>query len=74
MLHARNKERAKQALAAVPGAQDIMVADLSSIEEIKALAAQANALRTFDAVIPMPVYIRSPKILWDGKDYLCSSQ
>lgn len=51
VLHARNAERAKQALDKVPGAEDVLIADLSSITETKALASKANALGTFDAVI-----------------------
>lgn len=51
VLHARNEERGSQALAAVPGAQDVLIADLSSIEEIKSLANQANAFGKFHAVI-----------------------
>lgn len=51
VLHARNAERGKQALDKVPGAEDVLVADLSSIDETKALAAKANASGTFDAVI-----------------------
>ena len=51
VLHARNEERGRQALAAVPGAQDVVIADFSSIEETKVLADQANALGKFNAVI-----------------------
>jgi NAD(P)-dependent dehydrogenase (short-subunit alcohol dehydrogenase family) len=51
VLHARNTERGKQALEKVPGAEEVLMADLSSIEETKALAAKANALGTFDAII-----------------------
>ncbi|WP_018614014.1 SDR family NAD(P)-dependent oxidoreductase [Segetibacter koreensis] len=51
VLHARNAERAKQALDKVPGAEDVLTADLSSIEETKALASKANASGKFDAVI-----------------------
>jgi NAD(P)-dependent dehydrogenase (short-subunit alcohol dehydrogenase family) len=51
VIHARNAERAKQALRNVPGAMDVLIADLSSIDETKALASKANALGTFDAVI-----------------------
>ena len=50
-LHARNEQRAKQALEKVPGAQAVLMADLSSIDETKELASKANALGTFDAVI-----------------------
>ena len=51
VLHARNAERGKQALDKVPGAEDVLTADLSSIDETKALASKANALGKFDAVI-----------------------
>lgn len=51
VLHARNAERGKQALEKLPGASDVLVADLSSIEETKALASKTNALAAFDAVI-----------------------
>jgi NAD(P)-dependent dehydrogenase (short-subunit alcohol dehydrogenase family) len=51
VLHARNDERGKQALDDVPGAENVLTADLSSIEETKALAAKANASGAFDAVI-----------------------
>ena len=51
VLHARNAKRAEQAKAAVPQAEACLVADLSSIIETKKLAADANAMETFDAVI-----------------------
>lgn len=51
VLHARNAERAKQALEKVPGAEDVLIADLSSMDETKALASKANASGTFDTVI-----------------------
>jgi NAD(P)-dependent dehydrogenase (short-subunit alcohol dehydrogenase family) len=51
MLHARNAARGEQALKHVPEAKDVLIADLSSTEETKALADKANALGTFDAVI-----------------------
>jgi NAD(P)-dependent dehydrogenase (short-subunit alcohol dehydrogenase family) len=51
VLHARNAERGKQALEKVPDAANVLIADLSSIEETKALASKANALGIFDAVI-----------------------
>lgn len=51
VLHARNAARGKQALENVPGAADILIADLSSMEETKVLAYKANALGIFDAVI-----------------------
>jgi NAD(P)-dependent dehydrogenase (short-subunit alcohol dehydrogenase family) len=51
VLHARNDKRAKDALAAVPGAETAIAGDLSSIAECKQIAAQVNALGAFDAVI-----------------------
>jgi NAD(P)-dependent dehydrogenase (short-subunit alcohol dehydrogenase family) len=51
VLHARNTERGKQALEKVPGAADVLIADLSSIEETKALASKVNASGKFHAVI-----------------------
>ena len=51
VLHARNEKRAKQALAAVPGAETAVSGDLSSIAECRQIAAQVNALGAFDAVI-----------------------
>lgn len=49
VLHARNEERAKAALGALP--QKVLIADLSSIEETKNLAVQINGLGHFDAII-----------------------
>lgn len=51
VLHARNKARAEYALAQLPGARSVPDADLSSIEETKALAYRINDMRHFDAVI-----------------------
>jgi len=51
VLHARNAERGKQALEKVPGAENVLMADLSSINETKALASEVNAFGKFDAVI-----------------------
>ena len=61
VLHARNAERGKQALEKVPGAEHVLTADLSSIEETKALAAKANASGAFDAVIHNAGVYRIPK-------------
>src|SRR5262249_55546640 len=51
LLHARNRERARRAIEAVPGARDALVGDLSSMLETRALAEQANSAGPFDAVI-----------------------
>lgn len=50
-LHARNAERASQAKAAVPKAENVLIADLSSIQETKQLAADVNKAGPFDAVV-----------------------
>jgi NAD(P)-dependent dehydrogenase (short-subunit alcohol dehydrogenase family) len=51
VLHARNIKRGKEAIAKVPGAETVLTADLSSIEETKLLAVEANKLGNFDAII-----------------------
>ena len=51
VLHARNPERAQEAMEAVPDAAAALYGDLSSISELGALAEQANARERFDAVI-----------------------
>ena len=51
VLHARSPRRAQEAMRAVPGAAAALHGDLSSIEQIRAVAEQANGHGTFDAVI-----------------------
>jgi NAD(P)-dependent dehydrogenase (short-subunit alcohol dehydrogenase family) len=51
VLHARNEKRAQEVLEGVPSAEDVLTGDLASMEETKQLAANANALGRFDAVI-----------------------
>ena len=51
VLHARNDRRADDTRAAAPGAEAVLVGDLASIEETRALAGQATAAGPFDAVI-----------------------
>ncbi|MGI4939695.1 MAG: SDR family NAD(P)-dependent oxidoreductase [Janthinobacterium lividum] len=51
VLHARHEARGREAMAAVPGAEGVLCADLASLAQVRALAGQANALGTFDAVI-----------------------
>jgi NAD(P)-dependent dehydrogenase (short-subunit alcohol dehydrogenase family) len=51
VLHARNEKRAKDALALAPGAEDVVVGDLSSLVETRKVAERANAFGRFDAVI-----------------------
>jgi NAD(P)-dependent dehydrogenase (short-subunit alcohol dehydrogenase family) len=51
VLHARNDERAADTRAALPSAEDVLVGDLSSIEDMRSVADQANRTGRFDAVI-----------------------
>src|SRR5277367_1576440 len=51
VLHARNEQRGKEAMAAVPGADSIVIGDLTSIAQTRKVAEQVNRLGSFDAVI-----------------------
>jgi NAD(P)-dependent dehydrogenase (short-subunit alcohol dehydrogenase family) len=51
VLHARNEARGKDAMAAVPQAETVVIGDLSSIAETRGVADQVNELGAFDAVI-----------------------
>jgi NAD(P)-dependent dehydrogenase (short-subunit alcohol dehydrogenase family) len=51
VLHARNPQRAHDALAGAPGAEGVLIGDLARLEEVKRLAEAANAMGRFDAVI-----------------------
>ena len=61
VLHARNAERARDAVKAVPGAAGVLVADLADLAAVRGLAAEADAwvkadgmadgVAAFDAVI-----------------------
>jgi len=51
ILHARNRGRARDAQTAAPKAHGVVVGDLESVAETRALADQANRLGPFDAVI-----------------------
>jgi len=51
VLHARSQERGEQSLAAVPGAEAVVIGDLSSIKQTRSVAEQVNKLGGFDAVI-----------------------
>src|SRR5579862_8407471 len=51
VLHARSQERGRQALSAVPGAETVVIGDLSSIAQTRKVAEQVNALGGFDAII-----------------------
>lgn len=51
VLHARNEPRGEEALAAVPGAETVVIGDLSSIAQTRSVAEQVNRLGSFDGVI-----------------------
>jgi NAD(P)-dependent dehydrogenase (short-subunit alcohol dehydrogenase family) len=51
VLHGRNEQRAKDALAAVPGAAAVVIGDLASIAQTKRVAEQISRIGQFDAVI-----------------------
>ena len=51
ILHARNEQRGREAMAAVPEAEAVVIGDLTSIDETRGVADQANRLGPFDAVI-----------------------
>ena len=51
VLHARNEARSNEALKGIPGAESVVIGDLSSIRQTRSVADQVNALGAFDAVI-----------------------
>jgi NAD(P)-dependent dehydrogenase (short-subunit alcohol dehydrogenase family) len=51
VLHARNEQRAADARSSTPGAEGVVIGDLSGIEATRDVASQVNRLGTFDAVI-----------------------
>src|ERR1700744_1526043 len=51
VLHARNPERGRQAITKVPGAEKVLTADLSSIQEAVKLAQDVNEEGDFNAII-----------------------
>jgi NAD(P)-dependent dehydrogenase (short-subunit alcohol dehydrogenase family) len=51
VVHGRNAERSREALAAVPGAENAVFGDLSSVAQMRSVAEQVNALGLFDALI-----------------------
>ncbi len=51
VLHARNRQRAQDALSRVPGAEGVVTGDLTSIAQTRKVAEQVNELGAFDAVI-----------------------
>lgn len=59
-LHARNAQRAKDAENACPGAEGVLVADLSSTEATKNLAQELNDKGPWDAIIHNAGVMRVP--------------
>ena len=51
MLHARNDQRADEARAAVSQAAGVVVGDLASLAETRAVAEAAAGMGTYDAII-----------------------
>jgi NAD(P)-dependent dehydrogenase (short-subunit alcohol dehydrogenase family) len=51
IAHARGERRAGQTRKALPGAEQVVTGDLSSIEQTRGVAVQVNALGEVDAVI-----------------------
>jgi NAD(P)-dependent dehydrogenase (short-subunit alcohol dehydrogenase family) len=51
VLHARNERRGQEALSAVPGAETVVIGDLTSIAQTRSVADQVNRLGSFDGVI-----------------------
>ncbi len=51
VAHARNEERAEHTLRELSGAEAVLTGDFASLDQTRALAAQANQLGRFDAVI-----------------------
>jgi NAD(P)-dependent dehydrogenase (short-subunit alcohol dehydrogenase family) len=51
VLHARNGRRGEEALAAVPGAETVVIGDLSGMAQTRSVAEQVNRLGLFDGII-----------------------
>jgi NAD(P)-dependent dehydrogenase (short-subunit alcohol dehydrogenase family) len=50
-LHARSAQRAEATHRRLPGAEAIVTGDLASLQQMRSVADQVNALGTFDAII-----------------------
>jgi NAD(P)-dependent dehydrogenase (short-subunit alcohol dehydrogenase family) len=72
VLHARDDRRAVDAGQAVPGAEHVLVGDLGSIEQTRALADEANVLGRFETVIHNAGvgYRESRRITGDGLEHV----
>ena len=60
VLHARNSQRAKHAMAMVPGAEGVLTGDLSVREEAISLAGMVNESGSFDAIIHNAAVYHAP--------------
>ena len=60
VLHARNAQRAADAISACPNAEAVVTGDLSSVAETKKLAEDVNALGSFDVVVHNAGLFRGP--------------
>ena len=58
VLHARNQQRGQEALSLVPGAETVVIGDLTSIAQTRNLAEQVNACLLYTSlprVVPASV-------------------
>jgi NAD(P)-dependent dehydrogenase (short-subunit alcohol dehydrogenase family) len=51
VLHSRSEKRGQEAMAAVPGADAVVIGDLTSIAQTRGVAEQVNRMGAMDAVI-----------------------
>lgn len=51
VVHARNQKRAEDVKRDLPGAEAVVIGDLSDLNEVRKLADDVNALGTFDVII-----------------------
>jgi NAD(P)-dependent dehydrogenase (short-subunit alcohol dehydrogenase family) len=51
VLHARNAERAEVTRRRLPGAEAVVTGDLASLQQMRSVADEVNALGSFDAII-----------------------
>ena len=69
VAHARNAQRAEHTHQVLPTCETVLIGDLSSLDQTRALANEANQLGTFDAVIhnaAIGYKERSRKLTADG--------
>jgi len=50
VLHARNAERAEVTRRRLPGAEAVVTGDLASLQQMRLVADEVNALGSFDAI------------------------